>query len=151
MESEDTRRLIRLVEAQRDTLDTHSRETRDRWEQHEKDHRAHDKEHSEIGQWQVKTEERLRGGAETLADLKTRTKPLSGTIIATIILAVIGFPVAAALWVRDGLDDKADKGITTKVDAKADKEDVNRMVDKIDSLTATVTHLVDKLKERKHE
>lgn len=163
MTDEEFKRLVRMSEQLSDKLDTQASESRERsdksekefrerWDGHERDHRSHDKEHSIIGQWQVKKEQQLRDGAATMAELKKRTQPISSIALAGIVVLIIGAPAAGVNWVNEKLDSKADKTIYATIETKANSADVKSMNDKIDALTISVTHLVDKiLKEKKDD
>ncbi len=152
--TEDQRisQLVGLAEKQRDALDKHARDMNERWDDHVKEHRTHDKEHSEIGQWQVKTEGRLREGSETLAELRVRTKPFSST---SLILWTIGFlsVFGGAIWsLSHTIDTKADfeqlDKVSAAVNLKADKYDTQQLALKIETLTNTLNNLVNKIEKK---
>ncbi len=145
MNSDSEDRLIKRVEQLHDKLDAHATETHDRWEGHEKEHRSHDKEHSILGQWQVETLGKLQQGSATMADLRARTKPLTAPVIASFVIAIIGFPVVAVLWVKDGLDAKADRTIAVIVEKKAERSEVDKLNEKLDALTTSMAHVIQQL------
>lgn len=163
MTDDQSKQLLRAVESLSgkmerldEKLDGHSKETRDRWEVHEKDHRAHDKEHSELYQREVRREERLAEGSKTMRaqekqyealDIKVeeRTKSAGPWAIAAVVVLGLGLPALSVIWIVDRFDSKADKNIVARVDTKADIADVKAMSAKIDSLTISVTRIADKL------
>lgn len=162
MTEEEFKRIIRMQEQLSDKLDAHSTETRERAEKssreeqayretHEREHRSHDKEHSEIGQWQVKKDEQLRTGASTMAELKARTKPIGNLALAGVVALVLGIPIKGYDWANEKLDTKADKAVYAEIKAKADAAEVRAMGAKMDALVIVVTRLSDKLeaKERR--
>ena len=150
MTDDESKVLLRRLH---DKLDDHTRDTAKRWEEHEKEHRQHDREHSEIAQRQLKVEDRLHAGAATMQELRERTKPPSWSVIAAAVLAVIGLPVGAVIWINSGLSAKADKSVEEKISAiseqKADKSDVSTLSSKIDKLSQAIFQALEKNKTQR--
>lgn len=180
MDQEDTRRLIRLVESQHDKLDEHGREVREkleenakenriRWDEHIAEHRNHDRAHADIGQWQVKSDERFRQGAETMQNMRkqleqtskalnerTRNPSIPKTVGAVLgVLGIVAISVSTVTSkanqqdVTAALETKADKIIVSKLETKAEKSDVDHLSEKLDVLSETLVHVLDQLKLQK--
>jgi hypothetical protein len=112
-------------------LDAHEASERTRWEEHIKEHREHDRTHSDIAQRQLKIEDRLHAGAETMSDGKRRlsslenaNSPPSWPKVAATIFGALATVAVVVGWFYAQLETKADKSVEQRLELKADRSEV---------------------------
>jgi hypothetical protein len=138
MEYESQARLATILEKQdarlqkiESKLDAHEASERIRWEEHVKEHREHDRTHSDIAQRQLKIEDRLHSGAESMSDLRRRASqlenansPPSWPKVAATIFGALATVALVVGWFYSQLEMKADKSVEQKLEQKADRAEV---------------------------
>lgn len=176
MDDATSGKVLQMLQQQHDvqqeikvSLAEHIEEDRAHLDEIRKDRVDQIKQNSELWQKQSRTEDRLGEGAktmaigrkvqeETLKQLEEAQKKIDEKVeerttwssqkSAIVVLAIIGFPVGAALWVKALVDSKADKSVEIKLDSKADKADVTDLSKKFDTKFDTMTLTILKALEQ---